>query len=458
MKAAAPEGVPAAFELALSSADFDAFLEPASPTSRGGSGGRSGQARGASGEPSTPAAQRRAFRKRIEVWARGIVPRLEQLGLALEVVVPDEVEQHLSSRAPRSIAQRVIFVRDQFGRSGVPPSESETDPLRAHAYLALTIDSVHVEVSLEVCPEAEADVKNLRARLGDPPRLLELTTLFETLPQEFAIGVIGVPSFPSAESASADDVRALLDDSHRSRRALWMGWSVKREIALAHSSELDEQLADALVVLAHAYKLVAWAPDNDLIGAGRRGAWRAGRARNEERRERGREERRKRRSVHKKPARVEGTRREREDARRLLTVAERDGAGPASRAGTKTPAAGDDPSHAEGAERGRGEGRSVPARRPMLQTMMRARGARPAMSTEVDPKLPIEKGTRVRVLAGAFANKIGIVQELDTKGRARVRLGLLAATLDLKDIVASTEGTRPMLASSHRRPRNVRKT
>ena len=461
MKAAAPEGAPAAFaKLALSSADFDAFLEPANPPSRGGPSGRaSSHARSFNSEASTPAAQRRALRERIEVWARGIVPRLEQLGLALEVVVPDEVEQHLSSRAPRSIAQRVIFVRDQFGRSGVPRAESDGDPLRSHAYLALTIDSVHVEVSLELCPEAEADAKNLRARLGDPPRLLELTTLFETLPQEFAIGVIGVPSFPSAEHASADDVRALLDDSERSRRALWVGWSVKREIALAHSSELDEQLADALVVLAHAYKLVAWAPDNDLIGAGRRGAWRAGRARNEERRERGREERRKRRSVHKKPARVEGTRREREDARRLLTVAEREGAGPASRAGTRTPAAGEDAGAAD-AERGRGEGhgRSVPARRPMLQTMMRARGARPAMSTEVDPKLAIEKGTRVRVLAGAFANKVGIVQELDSKGRARVRLGLLAATLDLKDIVASTEGTRPMLASSHRRPRNVRKS
>jgi hypothetical protein len=87
--------------------------------------------------------------------------------------------------------------------------------------------------------------------------------------------------------------------------------------------------------------------------------------------------------------------------------------------------------------------------------MMRARGARPAL-TEIDPRLPIEKGTRVRVLAGPFANKAGIVEELDSKGRARVRLGLLAATLQLKDIVASTEGTRPMLTSSHRKPRNVR--
>jgi hypothetical protein len=436
VKAAAPEGA-----LRLLGADFDAFLEPAVPLARAGQAGRP-----------APAVQRRALRERIEGWARAIVPRLEQLGLALEVVVPDEVEQHLSSRAPRSIAQRVIFVRDTFGRSGVPRTEPDVDPLRSHAYLALTIDSVHVEVSLEICPEAEADVKNLRARLTDPTRLLELMTLFETLPEEFAIGVIGVPSFPRAEHANADDVRALLDDSQRNRRPLWVGWSVKREVALAHSTVLDEQLADALVVLAHAYKLLAWAPDNDLIGAGRRGAWRAGRARNEERRERGREERRKRRSVHKKPARVEGTRREREDARRLLTVAEREGAAPASRA------LGEEPLGAESAsaQRGEGAGRAVPARRPILQTMMRARGARIPLATEVNPRAPIEKGTRVRVLAGPFVDKVGIVQELDSKGRARVRLGLLAATLDLKDLVASTEGTRPMLASSHRRPRNVR--
>ncbi|HSO34841.1 MAG TPA: hypothetical protein VLT33_20060 [Labilithrix sp.] len=438
MKGAPPDSAPG--KLALAGADFDAFLEPAQPQPRSGQAIRP-----------VPAAQRRVLRERIERWARTIVPRLEQLGIAVEVVVPDEVDQHLSSRAPRSIAQRVIFVRDAFGRSGVPRTEPDADPLRAHAYLALTIDSVHVEVALEICPEAEADVKNLRARLADPTRLLELTTLFETLPLEFAIGVIGVPSFPRAENANADDVRALLDDSQRNRRPLWVGWSVKREVALAHSSELDEQLADALVVLAHAYKLLAWAPDNDLIAAGRRGAWRAGRARNEERRERGREERRKRRNVRsKKPARVEGTRREREDARRLLTVAEREGTGPLSRA------PGDDSPLAEEKARGEGPGgRTLPARRPMLQTMMRARGARPAL-TEIDPRLPIEKGTRVRVLAGPFANKAGIVEELDSKGRARVRLGLLAATLQLKDIVASTEGTRPMLTSSHRKPRNVR--
>lgn len=422
-------------DLLLTTADFDAFLEP-TPASR---------ATSATPRPAA-AAQRRVLRERIEAWARGVLPRLDQLGIGAEVVVPDEVEQHLSSRAPRAIAQRVLFVRDAFARSSVPRTEAELDPLRSHAYLALTIDSVHVEVSLEICPEAEADVKNLRARIADPTHLLELTTLFETLPEEFAIGVIGVPSFPRAQTAHADDVRALLDDSQRNRRPLWIGWSVKREVALAHAHDLDEQLADALVVLAHAYKLVAWAPDNDLIGAGRRGAWRAGRARAEERRERHREERRKRRNVRKKPVRIEGSRREREDARRgSLPLADREG--PTSRAPR-------DERDAEGDKRtDASQVRAAPPRRPILPTTLRARGARPALAADGDPNAPIEKGTKVRVLAGPFANKVGVVQEIDG-ARARVRLGLLAATVDLKDLVASAPGARPLLASSHRRVRS----
>lgn len=419
--------------LKLTSADFDAFLErPAKGTATSGGS-----------KTASAAAQRRALRERIEAWARLLASRLSELGLSLEVVVPDELEQHLSSGAPRTIAQRVLFVRDQFARSFVPRTEPELDPLRSHAYLALTIDSVHVAVSLELNPEAEADVKNARARIADPTALLELTTLLEMMPDEFSIGVLGVPHFPRAQNATADDIRALLDDSQRSRRPLWMGWSVKREIALAHANEIDELLADALVAISLAYKLMAWAPDNDLIDATRRGAWRARRARAEERRERGREERRKRRqSVRKGPVRKEGTRREREDARRILSAAERE-AVPSKRS-------------EEVREEARPAKESLPPlRRPILPTSLRARGAR--VSNDVDPSLPIEKGTKVRVLAGPFANRLGVVEELAANERARVRLGLLVTTLDLKDLTAvAPEPSRPMLASSHRRPRNAR--
>ena len=439
--------------LRLTSADFDAFLEPTTAASRAGGGAAPSVAPrsfGGFGPSHGAAAQRRALRERIEAWARALSPRLAELGIAVEVVVPDEVEQHLSSGAPRAIAQRVVFVRDAYARSFVPRTEPELDPLRSHTSLALTIDSVHVAVSLEVFPEAEADVKNTRARIADPTALLELTSLLESMPDEFAIGVIGVPSFPRAQSATAEDIRALLDDSQRNRRPLWMGWSVKREVALAHHEEIDELLADALVALAHVYRLVVWAPDNDLIAATRRGAWRARRAsRLEERRERGREERRKRRKgVRKGPVRKEGSRREREDARRILSAADREAA-PSRR--------GEEGGESDAAERARLEPnvvRLIPARRPILPTSLRARGA-PA-GNDVDPSLPIEKGAKVRVLAGPFTNRLGIVQEIDAKNRARVRLGLLVATVDMKDLAVVGDGARPMLGSSHRRPRNAR--
>jgi hypothetical protein len=434
--------------LRLTSADFDAFLEPTTAASRAGATGSiAPRSFGGLGPSHGAAAQRRALRERIEAWAIGLAARLADLGIVVEVVVPDEVEQHLSSGAPRAIAQRVVFVRDAYARSFVPRTEPELDPLRSHAYLALTIDSVHVAVSLEVCPEAEADVKNMRARIADPTALIELMSLLESMPDEFAIGVIGVPSFPRAQSANAEDIRALLDDSQRNRRPLWMGWSVKREVALAHADEIDELLADATVALAHAYKLVAWAPDNDLIAASRRGAWRARRARAEERRERGREERRKRRKgVRKGPVRKEGSRREREDARRVISAVDRD-LGPTSRR------TGSDEVEAERAKAELTVTRLVPPRRPILPTSLRARGA---PGNDVDPSIAVEKGVKVRVLAGPFANRLGIVQEIDVKNRARVRLGLLVATIDIKDLAASVDGARPMLASSHRRPRNAR--
>jgi transcription antitermination factor NusG len=73
--------------------------------------------------------------------------------------------------------------------------------------------------------------------------------------------------------------------------------------------------------------------------------------------------------------------------------------------------------------------------------------------TEVDPHAPVARGTRVRGLAGPFAGKVGVVQELDGKGGARVMLGLLATRLDVKDLIASAEGRdRPSLSTSHRRP------
>jgi len=90
----------------------------------------------------------------------------------------------------------------------------------------------------------------------------------------------------------------------------------------------------------------------------------------------------------------------------------------------------------------------APASRPTL---------RRSLVIDVDPKLPIEKGTRVRVLSGPFDGKEGVVQELDGRGGARVMVGLFSTRIDVKDLIGTSEGRdRPRLSSSHRKPLTVR--
>jgi hypothetical protein len=391
--------------LRVSPSDFDAFLE--------------GQARtGDPAERTSAALLRRDLRGRIERWAAGVAARVAQGGVDLEAVVPDELDQHLSSRAPRAISQRVLFLRREFARGRVPFVDPVVDPLRAHAYLALAIDSVHLAVSFELCPEASADVKNLQARLAYAPLLLELLTALEALPDEVAIGVLGVPRFPQANRASADDVRALLELSQRSRRSLWIGWSVHREEALAHADALDRDLSDVLASLAEVYRVVAWAPENDLIGATRRvdaRRRRSSKVRAKEERERPRQKREERTTARK-------TRRQ-------------DGEDTRVRAAEPTSIRSPEP---------RVEAPLPPSRASLAAAL---RGARKGRSSRRD--LAVVAGARVRVLTGAFAGKVGVVEALEPDGRARVRFGLLATTVEAKDLAPATGG-RPMLASSHR--------
>jgi hypothetical protein len=99
--------------------------------------------------------------------------------------------------------------------------------------------------------------------------------------------------------------------------------------------------------------------------------------------------------------------------------------------------------------RGRRKARaSLKAKRPTFA------GARYGDAAE-DETSPFERGVRVRVLAGPFAGKVGVVKEVDGKGGAHVMLGLLATRIELKDLSASA-GRRPTLASSHRKPLGLR--
>jgi hypothetical protein len=75
------------------------------------------------------------------------------------------------------------------------------------------------------------------------------------------------------------------------------------------------------------------------------------------------------------------------------------------------------------------------------------------MGKQAKASLPrIEAGSKVRVLGGPFAGRVGAVTELDGKGGARVTLGPLQAHVALGNLgPAGERQPRPALQSSHRR-------
>ena len=422
--------------LHLSAADFDAYL-PDRATSN------------------TYSRPRLELKQRTLAWAKGVVGRLAKLGIAVEVTGSEE---HPSLRNGRRVdCQRVFFRRDAASRAELERIINHKKTLAAalrdpaphskHAFLALKIDSVHIEVSVEVHPDAWVDAKNLRARLAEPGHALELTAALEALPEQFAVG-IAADHEPRALALrlTADQLRALCDLSVAEASAVWIGWSVPRHVAVTHSSVLDEQLEDAIIALGPVFKLIAWAPDNDLLVLGREvEAARNDRLRAHAEAERERTEWEAQQDRDQRRSRTRPTPRGREQQK-----TRRDGASARAIAATdgewvRVPRElGSEPKLSAGARV-----------RPSLHSSKSAARTvtRRALVTDVDPRIAIEKGTRVRVLAGPFVGKIGVVQELDGKGHARVMLGLLATRVAVKDLIGSAEGkARRALSSSHRKP------
>jgi hypothetical protein len=329
------------------------------------------------------------LRRRLDAWAKATIERLGATGA-----------ETYASIAVDGTVHRVVFVA------------RGTKVDRARARLVLALEPDHVEVGIEAQPAA---VPAIRALLSDTERSIEISSALDGLPEQFVIGT------PEARGpwarASTDEIRQVLDRVEAAQRPLWLGWCVPRELALQHAGSLDDQLQDALVALGSVFTLV------DLVV--REGPERPDGHRPSPRSSRG--ERRGRRpedSDHggKRRARNHDRRRERDhDAveSEPEPEVEHDATPRLTRGGAGTgPAA---------------RRRSTPPR--------------------IDPRAPIDRGTLVRVMDGPFRGKVGVVQELDGKGGARVLLGLLAVRLGVEELAACAKGReRPLLSSSHRKP------
>ncbi len=341
-------------------------------------------------------------------WADGVVERLRAFGLEGLDATACEVSDD-SHRVRFAIA----------GRSGGDAT-----------CLLLGVDPAGVRAGLAL-PAAQA--RGARMRLADPARALELATALEALPEQFMLSASGDDGPAEAQRATADDLRLVLDKVERacvgqaSQATIWIGWSLPRELALEHAALLDEQLEDALVALAQVFTLLveesAAGRDDRLATRARRAPGRSAKGD---------------RPIEEERQRASGTRKEHAARERAGHVRARGRERDRERESDADPEPPEPVSDAP-APRSRAMNVKLPSR-PGLWGRL-SKGARVA----------IERGTRVRVLRGAFSGKVGVVHELDGEGSARVMLGLLAVRLEVKNLMPCVEG-RPVLSTSHRKP------
>jgi hypothetical protein len=431
------------------------------------------------------------IKQRVLSWARRVVSRLAALGISVDVHGSDE---HPTLRNKGRVdCQWVFFSRDHAAREDldrlldaerkIAAQIDDPSPFARHAFLALKLDASRVEVCFAVHPEAKVDIDNLRARLtanneardGVHELSAELSVALHGLPDEFSMGV--GDEHVAAHAATPSAIEAMLERASAGQVPLWIGWSVPREIALEHAETIGEQLEDALLALAPIYQLVSWSRQNDRIALDRRlEGIEQQRARTHAEVEAQTEKWRAEQAAAREKSLSEARARGEADAGRhygpgigrnpprrpSLDSLFKSGSGPAAdRERREVHDSEPKKSTPSQPNKAREQVETTPRPRPVAPVDGGAETASPArVSGQTAPTMPstpapatLEKGARVRVLRGAFADKVGVVNELDGRGGARVMLGLLSTRIDTADLVVVPDAReRPALHSSHRKP------
>ncbi len=317
---------------------------------------------------------------------------------------------------------------------------------RVRAALVLSIGPTGVRAGLEVPPSS---ARPAALALAEDGRSTEIRSALEALPEQFDVSLAGDASPLVAPVCSLESLGSVIARMGRENRPLWIGWTVAPDVAVHHATLLDEQLTDSLVVLARMLVLLggqAGAVRQD--GAEWGGAAEEAGPRQKERSARPTRGDSRRSHAADDDRGPEGRLRRDHGSAEALHDPARDRAprGPRRRELEGTDPAGD----------------ASPARPAEAHPLARSGGR--AVRAKASPRVGahrrhdvVERGAQVRVLGGPFAGKIGIVQEVDGRGGARVMMGLLAVRFDLTNLEVHIEGRRrPVLSTSHRKPVSAR--
>ncbi|MFO0662751.1 MAG: KOW motif-containing protein [Polyangiaceae bacterium] len=301
--------------------------------------------------------------------------------------------------------------------------------------LGIDVNAFGIDVALRVptVPTTGRDYRNVCARMLDAEGALVLGGALESLPDPFACGPAGEVRRIRAPLRT-DTIRDMLERAGATGVPFWVGVFLSRQAVLENVHSIDEELEDAIAALTTVARLITWSEENDFIRL--------------------------------RPAR--------DRSRGQLTES--------WSKPNEAPASGGSDSRSTGSkdrddrlstkqlresienEFDDDDGDLEPSVRPPPVTdappllkrnaiVFPRRGVlrRNAQRIEVDAAATVERGSRVRVLSGPFRDRVGVVSDLDPRGRARVVLGLFSTVCDTKDLIVAREGARPMLVS-HRKP------
>lgn len=404
-------------------ADFDAYLP-----SRGGSN--------AFNRP------RLEVKQRLVSLGRGLQQAAAGAGAALEARASEESPSVFNKRMVTS--QWLFLWRDAEARRHLEAvldqkrtlaaTLADPTPFFRHAFLSVFLDAERVEVALKVHGDAWVDVRNLRARCHDDARRDELLAALRMLPAGAVVGVTGGDAIP-AGAVDGASLSATFDALTDASQWWFVGRSLPRAEAVALGAEIGPWITAGFEALLPVYRLAAWSADNDLVsleaeieaaraerqqhleaGAAREAAWQA--------RHDADIERRREAAAAETRERVAGL------ARPRAAVVQAAVAHVESAPEREAPRREDK----------REDKREKPARAPAPPA---PRSERPPQ-IRLEPKAPkpvaegerpVAVGAKVKVRNGPFADRVGTVAEVDTRGHARVMFGLIAARLEASALV-----------------------
>lgn len=379
-------------------------------------------------------------RERLEVkqkmlsLARAVEPSFEKVGLTVQRYASDEYPSHRNGKKVeaqwvffwRTEEERLVLEREVDLERTLAATIADPTPMTRHAFVCLRLDHEGLELSLRLHRDAWVDRHNLVNKLAESTAQEELTSLVSRLPDHAAIAFSSLEQ-GSPKTYDADTFRKLLTtsfDSESGEGFLLIGAQLNRDRTIELGAGLVDFLSPMMLVVSELYRFVAWSASNDFISADEEFL--------ERRAQRG--ERRKELEAH------EAERRVAHEAKRKEQMAARQELEELFRREAKARAAAPRKPRPSSRPEGDTQSRAPRDAKPRAPTEGSQDAQKPHKPYKKPPPTPSEPqpvvaGHLARVSRGPLAGQVGVVQEVDAKGTARIMVGLLATRIPLDDLI-----------------------